>query len=156
MNELINLFDNVSAFLHIPKDKIKAISIIVEGKYGDITYRIDRNEQKSESENKINILEKTNEKLRNEVNNLKNSVKILEENYKEGILSIERKYEDNHKKLNKLIGNIDKIINVKKNNDIKQKENINLKEKNQFLDEPKSKLDGNKILSKNSEEKDNN
>lgn len=155
MDKPNSLFDVASAFFDIQKDKIKAISIIVEGKYGDITYNVNQNDPKMESESKINNLEKENEKLRNEVNDLKNMINFLEKKYEKGLSSVEKKYEDKHEKLQQLFENLDKKIDENKKSDTKQKENNDLKDKNQLIDDPKPKKDENKIPLKNPEETNN-
>ena len=58
----------------------------------------------------ISNLEKNKQKLRNEIIKLKNGVNTLGKKYKNRMLSIEKKYEDNHKKLDKLIKGLGKVI----------------------------------------------
>lgn len=146
-----NLFDDASTILDIPKSEIKVISIIIKGNYGDITYNINQNEQKMESDNIIKNLEKTNEELRNEINNLKKYINTLEKKVENGIFSIKEKYEDNYKQYNQLNDKLDKIIDENKKNDVKQKEINDPKEKHKLVIDYESKIEDNKILLKNSE-----
>ena len=112
LNQLKNSLGNI---LNFDLSLLKKCIVVLDGKFGDVTYEIDfnKNNKKQENDNSILLEKNKYEEMKNEIKELKKIINNSDIIYKQSFNDLEK----NNKELEKNIKEINKIILENKNKD---------------------------------------
>jgi len=161
LNQLKNSLGNI---LNFDLSLLKKCIVVLDGKFGDVTYEIDfnKNNKKQENDNSILLEKNKYEEMKNEIKELKKIINNSDIIYKQSFNDLEK----NNKELEKNIKEINKIILENKNKDNNNTiQNIHshqyeptnkqineIQNNNQILDIPNPQITNIKSLNENKNE----
>ena len=161
LNQLKNFLGNI---LNFDLSLLKKCIVVLDGKFGDVTYEIDfnKNNKKQENDNSILLEKNKYEEMKNEIKELKKIINNSDIIYKQSFNDLEK----NNKELEKNIKEINKIILENKNKDNNNTiQNIHshqyeptnkqineIQNNNQILDIPNPQITNIKSLNENKNE----